>query len=304
MACEVTILADSIAPNGSRLTTFECVYPARIHWDVMTHRMFSRNAMSTRAIPWKKMRAWMLAEPYDPIHWGVNRKGMAPGGDLSPARKAISKLAWRFARRAAVLAADVMDACGCHKSLVNATVIPWMHMRVVITSNSHGLANWWNLRLHPAAAPEMQQLAKRMAEAVNASTPKQLKKGEWHLIYLTDDERAGWPIEQQVEVSAARAARVSYTTFEGKRPTVEEDLGLFNRLVGEDPKHATPPEHQADAMSESEGERPDPRNGNLGPGWIQHRKLIAGECATAATFDLDARLALYSDADFLLEMPK
>lgn len=306
MATQVTILADSVAPNGSRLISFECIYPARIHWDVMTHRMFSRNAMSTRAIPWKRMRKWILADPYVPLHWGRNRKGMIPGGDLTGWRLALAKLAWHSAKRAAVLAADVMDRCGCHKSLVNATVIPWMHMRVVITSNyGVGLSNWWNLRLHHAAAPEMQQLAKRMAEAANASTPRQLKAGEWHLIYLTDDERRDWPIEQQVRVSAARAARTSYATFEGDTPEVAADLGLFDRLVGEDPKHASPPEHQAEALRDTKWSGSNPStNGNLGPGWYQHRKMIKGECATAESFSLDERLALYGDRDFLLEDPR
>jgi len=300
MSCEVTVLADSVAPNGSRLITFECVYPARIHWDVMTHRMFSRNAMSTRAIPWLKMREWIVGNPYIPIHWGANRKGMAPGAGLSGWRSRLARWAWLGAMRAAVLAAGLMHRCGCHKSLVNAVVIPWMHMRVVITSGEDGLCNWWHLRLHHAAAPEIQQLAKRMAEAANASTPRKLPGGEWHLPYITDAERAVRPDNDLVIMSAARCARVTFTTFEGKPPDFEGDVATYAKLVGEDPKHATPTEHQAQAYSA------DVRSllsGNLPVGWTQARKMLPGERATKDTFDLAARLALYGENDYLLSEP-
>ena len=50
------IIADSYsAINGKRITTFELVYPRFIHSELMTHRLFSRNAMSSRAVPIQKM---------------------------------------------------------------------------------------------------------------------------------------------------------------------------------------------------------------------------------------------------------
>ena len=43
-----TVIADSISPVGKRITTLELVYPRYIHSEFMTHRMFSRNASSSR----------------------------------------------------------------------------------------------------------------------------------------------------------------------------------------------------------------------------------------------------------------
>ena len=39
----------------ANLWTFELTYPRYIHSEFMTHRVFSRNASSSRAIPVKRM---------------------------------------------------------------------------------------------------------------------------------------------------------------------------------------------------------------------------------------------------------
>ena len=57
MPYSARILLDSLSPSGARLTTMEVRYPRFIHSEMMTHRVFSRNAASSRAIPIKKMIA-------------------------------------------------------------------------------------------------------------------------------------------------------------------------------------------------------------------------------------------------------
>ena len=60
------IVADSLAPSGVRLTTFVLTYPRFIHAEFMTHRMFSRNASSSRAIPVRKSIEMVLNNPAIP----------------------------------------------------------------------------------------------------------------------------------------------------------------------------------------------------------------------------------------------
>ena len=78
-----TIIADSINSNGNRITTFELTYPRWIHAEVMTHRLFSRNAASSRAIPVSKTSAAIKSNPTTPSFWGANEAGMQSNSELS-----------------------------------------------------------------------------------------------------------------------------------------------------------------------------------------------------------------------------
>ena len=72
--CE--IIADSLSPQGNRLTTFKLTYPRIIHSELMTHRVFSRNSASSRAIPFEKMVKMVEEDPFIPIAWQKDHKGM------------------------------------------------------------------------------------------------------------------------------------------------------------------------------------------------------------------------------------
>ena len=115
-----------------------------------------------------------------------------------------------------------------------------------------------------------------------------LRPGEWHLPYVTDDDRTvvaicygqpqSWCQDALTRISVARCARVSYLTHEGKGPRIEDDLALYDRLVGSMPLHASPAEHVAtpDVRSTGFWEKPY-LHGNL-MGWVQHRKTLLQEC--------------------------
>ena len=79
--------------------------------------------------------------------------------------------------------------------------------------------------------------------------PTMRRAGEWHLPYITDEDRGtaeatGVPGILQ-KMSAARCARVSYLNHDGKSPDRDADLNLFERLAGSEPMHASPLEHVA-----------------------------------------------------------
>ena len=72
------VVCDSISHDGVRLTTFECEYPRIIHSELMAHRMLSRNAASSRAIPFEKMLQQLDGKP---VRFGAANKGMQDTGE-------------------------------------------------------------------------------------------------------------------------------------------------------------------------------------------------------------------------------
>ena len=73
---KVKVIADSLYGSKDRITTFELEYPRFIHAELMTHRLFSRNAASSRAISISKMIDNVSASPAHPLVWGLDQRGM------------------------------------------------------------------------------------------------------------------------------------------------------------------------------------------------------------------------------------
>lgn len=292
MTIEAKVIADSISEAGVRLTTLQLVYPRFIHAEFMTHRVFSRNASSSRAIPVAKMIEQVRTNPAMPIHWGKNQAGMQAKEELSDAfnesigtseRQYVKNL-WMHAAELAAMNAERMSQLGAHKQVVNRLLEPFQHIHVVMTSTEFD--NFFELRAHEDAQPEIQALAYAMRDAMNASTPKLIRRGEWHLPYVTEDERNDAYFQQPEnrwllpKISAARCARVSYLKHDGAVPSIEEDLTLFQRLAGAQPIHASPLEHAA-----TPGPNPTftPRTRNF-RGWQQFRAFYEEHMNVQAPF--------------------
>lgn len=268
---EVEVLADSIAPGAHRLTTMRWRYCRYIHGECLTHRQFSRNASSSRAVPTWKLRKQVLDDPAMPVHWGKAQKGMQAFEELTGDDQLRAEDAWLQARRHAVHYHLQMERLGLAKQVSNRILEPWMWMESIWTSTEEGWDNLLFLRDHKDAQPEFQHLAGLIRQAYTASQPFSLNPGEWHLPYFDLDQdldlvaEGGWDLV--AKVCAARCARVSYLTHDGQRDP-QKDLALFDRLVdrGDEPRHLSPLEHIAYHDPKSE------RSGNLGPGWAQLRK--------------------------------
>jgi hypothetical protein len=270
---QAKIIEDSIArASGVRLTTMQLTYPRFIHAEFMTHRVFSRNASSSRAIPVAKMLEQVRTEPATPIHWGKNQAGMQAKAELEGEDLATAGYLWDKAARMAADIAEEMAALGLHKQVANRILEPFQHIHVIVTATEW--ENFFNLRAHPDAQPEIQALAYEMLDALKASDPRPLNFGDWHLPYIWPEERSSRNIQMLLKMSAARCARVSYLRHDGLRPRIEEDLDRYEKLVGSNPMHASPVEHQAtpDRVMDGKWEAPS-LHGNF-VGWIQHRQLI------------------------------
>ena len=306
MTITVKIIADSVAPSGKRLTTMLLRYPRFIHAELMTHRTFSRNASSSRAIPVKKIIADIMADPAMPMHWGKNIPGMQAheqidepinigngvlgGNYFSSIEK---KKAWLLARDACIQTAIAFDNAGYHKQIVNRLLEPWSHISVLVTATEWN--NFFHLRCHEDAQPEIRILADMMKLEMLNSTPNKLVPGQWHMPFITPDDvinvqnilktnritrdepKASEVTELLLHISTARCARTSYLLHDGTTPDIQKDLGLFERLVGSQPLHASPTEHQATPDEQiDDGWLNEDLHGNFN-GWIQFRKSLPGE---------------------------
>jgi thymidylate synthase ThyX len=290
MAFSVNIIADSVSQAGKRLTTLTATYPRFVHAEVMTHRDRERNAASSRAIPWRKMKDMILTEPVIPIRWGAEQKGMQAGDEIPQRMQELAEYLWLQARDWSVYYADLIHNIGktyadrypahaqpgdedirIHKSLPNRLTEPWMWITVVMTATEW--ENFYRLRCHPDAEIHFQKIANMIRDARAASTPVVLKDGEWHLPFIQDDEKADSNLDIEVlkQASVARSARVSYLTHEGVR-SIAKDLDTFERLAnGSGFGHWSPHGHVACAMEDE-----DFRSGPF-VGWRQFRKDFINE---------------------------
>lgn len=280
--------------TGQELVTSQLTYPRFIHAEFMTHREFSRNASSSRAIPVQKMIDQVRNHPALPIHWGANQPGMQAEDQLLHHEAVEAKILWKGAANHAADIAQKMNDLGLHKQVANRILEPFQWMHVIVTTSSH--TNFDGLRRHKDAQPEIRHLADMWAGAREESTPIMRAEGDWHLPYIQPEDHElafkylkkgrilrSEPSAEDVHfllaaVSAARCARVSYLTHDGNKPTIEQDVELYNRLAGAQPIHASPLEHQAiaDGWEKHEGWLHESQHGNF-TGWRQFRKLHPGE---------------------------
>ena len=273
MTITARIIKDSVSPFGVRLTTFILSYPRFIHSEVMTHRMFSRNASSSRAIPFPKQMAAIKQDMAKPLAFLANQKGMQAGEKLSPWRSKACFAVWRLSGLVAIGFAKVLSALGAHKQYVNRLVEPYAHITVVLTGTDESFANWFALRDHPAAQPEICELAKQMRRCYETSTPEKLPIGWWHLPFVETPKQAPDNWGPLIRRSVACCARTSYNNHDGTEPDDLKDAILNNQLLSSTPMHASPSEHQAMCIG---GFR---QSGNF-YGWLQYRKTLQGEYVT------------------------
>lgn len=275
MTISAKIITDSIGPNKARITTFVLKYPRFIHQELLTHRQFSRNASSSRAIPFNKQIKMIKEDMAMPVRWGLNQRGMQAYTDSSNFKAKLGKLVWKIAGYSSIAFASILNKLGFHKQIVNRIIEPFSHISVVVTSTDFN--NFFALRYHHAAQPEIFELAKEMFKAYWNSTPRKLEEGEWHLPFIsfTDqwvaDQEGRHTTEDLIKRSVARCARVSYNNHDGTNSTLEQDIKLYDRLVGGDIKHSSPAEHQAQASN-----NPNLISGNF-RGFKQYRKTLINE---------------------------
>lgn len=286
MSITAKIIAYSQAPSGQLIVTFELEYPRFIHGELMTHRLFSRNAASSRAIPVAAIIEQVRNNPAMPIHWGANQAGMQAKQELGTFRKKAAKKLWRIAAKAACKVAEAMTRVGLHKQVANRILEPFQTMKTVVTATCY--ENWFWLRDHADAQPEIRALAVAMLNELDSQDPARLGYKDWHMPYFGEGywlEGCGIPLADALAISSSCCAQVSFRKLDD---TLEKARMIYARLVESEPVHASPFEHQAKPMLRgadfrNKGITHKDRAGHFWSGnfvgWIQHRQLIQNNVA-------------------------
>lgn len=337
------VIADSLAPTGSRLTTLELRYPRWVHAEGRTHRLLawdepeflpergplpksevrevlsdlrhrmteqaielmlregktealmddpslSRNAASSRAIPVPRMIQDVRDDPAVPLFWGANQPGMQAGAETNApvtlrfdirdedtgqvmhqiVQEKSREQAWLDLRDMVIAFAEAYHAAGYHKQIINRLLEPWSHITVLVTATEW--SNFFELRDHADAEPHIRLLAQRMKAAMEASTPVQLRPGDWHLPFVNGGQMPRdldtATKEANLVLAVACAASVSYKTVDGLPITTEAATRIYSKLATQ-PLHASPFEHQAVVAKV-----PHNLGRNFRGGWAQHRALV------------------------------
>ncbi len=302
--CEIA--ADSLNTFGNRITTFKLTYPRIIHSELMTHRVFSRNAASSRAVPVKKMIEFVRNNMFTPLAVQKSHKGMQGSDYFEGVELEQAKQLWIESAELALQQAEKMEKFGITKQLINRILEPYQYYQVLVTATEwenffslrcpqyifgkatnkpkiwkskkdaiKDFPNWethndlfWRTMNESQAEIHIQALAESMWDAMNESTPKELKAGEYHIPFgdrmdedkvaelyyeVINNDRPNSHIssieETKIKISTARCARLSYMTFDGEID-YEKDLKLHNTLL--ESQHMSPFEHCARAMSDEE----------------------------------------------------
>jgi hypothetical protein len=269
-----TVITDSISAAGIRMLTFELMYPRIIHSEFMTHGALAKNAASSRAIPFNKMKEQLTGRP---VRFGQANPGMQDKGEdhkttvyageyeNGDERYISPEQAWGEAKEAALFWSEAFFKAGYHKQVYNRITEPFQMMKTVTSGTEW--SNFFWLRDDGAADPTIAELARVMREAKDASTPILLRAGDWHLPYLgaicqfedgiresmyADVDEEGnltelYTLEDAIKISAARCAAVSFRNIDYD---LAKCLEVHDRLVGDERKHSSAMEHQATPMSE------------------------------------------------------
>lgn len=152
------IVADSINVQGDRITTMLLTFPRFILAELNTHRMFSKNSASSRAIPFNKMVESVQNDPFIPIAWQKDHKGMQGseylddthiinfGMGVRETQQTAAIKSWLMARDNAIRLANVLNnnQIQCTKQLCNRLLEPFMWHTVILTSTD--FENFFKLR--------------------------------------------------------------------------------------------------------------------------------------------------------------
>lgn len=237
--------------------------------NIVVHNCFSRNSASSRAIPIDRMIDHIENNMPYPI-WTLNQSGMQgrilDSTHLDDASIIVSSdRLWKEAFECIVKYARSLQSLGIHKQNVNRLLEPWQTMKTILTTTD--FENFFMLRIHEAAMPEIRELAICMKDVLDKSTPTLLNDNQWHLPYIDYD--VDWDnasdVEKAKKISSSCCAQVSYRRLDTSE---EKALQIFDRLVGGDIAHYSAFEHVCRPMNDK-----DTQWGNL-IGWHQYRQDI------------------------------
>ena len=226
------IIKDTIK-KGIRISTLKLRLPKFILAELNTHRLLTKNSASSRAIPFSKIKEHLN---FIPIYWGLKQSGMQSTQEVSEENKKKAIEIWNESKEFMLKQAEKLDELGIQKQTTNRLLEPFMFIETLCTATEWD--NFFKLRISEFAQPEMCELATKMKEALDKSTPEE---NGYHIPFITEDDKHF--IDDLFKVSSARCARVSYLKHNQEKPSWNDDYLLYEKLKNNG--HLSPFEHAA-----------------------------------------------------------
>lgn len=237
--------------TGQLITTLVITYPRAIHAQLLTHRVFSKNSSSSRAVPIQAAIDNIMNDPAEYL-WTGKQAGMQ-GTDVTEQQAQLAETIYKGARFRAINAVNALDELGIHKQNAARLLEPFQNIRVCLTATEW--ENWDWLRLDVAAQPEITELAQKIYDARHNMEYLELSEGQWHvpfvdrqfteaglMTYWDKDTGDELTVEQAITVSMSAAAQTSYRKTDY---SLEKGEDMYDKLFGGKKIHASPSEHQA-----------------------------------------------------------
>lgn len=297
------VIADSVSPEGKRMSTMEMQFHRWILAEVNTHRSISKNLQSSRAVPLNRAADLVDENPAHPVHWGAKEPGMMARAELQGDALQGAQELWETLINGAIDGARQFDELGAHKQWAARILEPYMMVKAIKSGT-----NWDNLlwlRDDEEAQPEYQELAACIRQCLEQSVPEKLNPGEWHVPYVETRrvmvDNGLWTreyldangdqisLELALKISASCTAQISYRRLDD---SVAKAIAVYDRLFSGRKPHMSPVEHQATPIP-FETEAFVPRvwpigithvtrdgtlcSGNL-EGFIQYRQTLPNNC--------------------------
>lgn len=259
--CQVeTIQASQCARTGQKIVTLVLEYPRVIHSQLLTHRVFTKNSSSTRAVPAKRVIEQLRAKPAEYL-WTSNQAGMQGNRIEDEGRLDTIEVLFESARDSQIrLVERLTDPNGLnvHKQNACRLLEPFQNIRVCLTSTEWD--NWDWLRIDPEAQGEIVDLANMIKQARDEADYEPLSPGDWHVPFVTRkrdsrDVLRYYVGETEVEVDVAIKVSMScaaQTSYRVLNETVEKAEDIMGKLFTGRKVHASPSEHQATPIPEVE----------------------------------------------------
>jgi len=187
---------------------------------IVIHNCLSRNTASSRAIPIDVKCEQLLTNGAYPVYWGKNQSGMQAKEEIDEKNKQSALETWDSAKLLMIEHAKRLQSLGVHKQITNRLLEPFETVKTLVTATSFD--NFFNLRCHADAQPEIKALADMMYAEYKKSKPMVIHYGEWHTPYvqrirdnLTDTLHYyvdGVEVDKEtaIKISCSCSAQVSY----------------------------------------------------------------------------------------------
>lgn len=258
------------AGTGDEIITYKLTFPRIILSEVNTYKMLEKNTSSSRAIPVEKMIKVVEEDPFIPLAFQRQHKGMQ-GTEYITDEKELKSCVdlWLDGRDSALSVVDDFIEKGVTKQLANRLLENWMWVTQLCTGTRESFEHLFNQRcpiynveglkftskkeaieLYPhlkdmtdlewlqcnsgQAEIHFMDLAEKMYDALNESTPDELKDGDWHIPFQEEiwKGKQAEKLEDFIKMSCAMTARISYTTIsDNEILTLEKAKNIYDKCV-------------------------------------------------------------------------